>query len=101
MPEKKEKISSGVQAAPKLIKIPTGSHGSHSYNMFCSEYFKSGENPDNVIKHKGRIIYMHYKCYRPWLKYRVTLAAYNPEGWVCKPPPPQFKKISTFFRQKA
>ncbi|XP_066020089.1 uncharacterized protein [Pocillopora verrucosa] len=30
----KEKINSGVQAAPKPIKIPTGSRGSHSYNMF-------------------------------------------------------------------
>lgn len=39
----KGKITSGVQAAPKPIKIPTGSHGSHSYNMFCSEYFKSDE----------------------------------------------------------
>lgn len=47
----KEKINSGVQAAPKPIKIPTGSRGSHSNNMFCSEYFKSGENPDNVFKH--------------------------------------------------
>ena len=42
------KISSGTQAAPKPIKIPTGSRGSNSYNVFCAEFFKSGENPDDV-----------------------------------------------------
>lgn len=38
----KAKISTGTKPAPKPIKIPTGSRGSHSYNMFCAEYFKSG-----------------------------------------------------------
>ena len=39
---KRKKICTDSEPPPKPVKIPTGSRGSHSYNVFCSEYFKSG-----------------------------------------------------------
>ncbi|PFX16621.1 Angiopoietin-2 [Stylophora pistillata] len=66
----KEKISSGVQAAPKPIKIPTDSRGSHSYNMFCSEYFKSAKNCAELYR----------RAYEYWGKTISGVYTIDPDG---------------------